>query len=256
VPNRIIKESIRTSRKINALSDLQFRVWTYLLTYVDDYGRGDADPELLKGLVFPRRKGLTEKTISDALAELANIGLISLYEVDGESYLCFPTWGEHQRIQQKRSRFPAPEDGNILEVTVNHRESPPESNPIQSESESESKSESESRIQNPKTRRREDVFAEFAAADSDLLKALRDFEAMRKQIDKPLTDRAKGMIVTKLKTFPRDQWIPILEQSILHCWQGVFPLKDAPQDAQPVGKGAAALTTLRELHQMYGGEES
>ena len=102
MPNRIIKESIRTSKTVNAMSDFQFRLWAYLITYVDDYGRGSADPELLKGFVFPRRKGVTESTIEKTLAELATIGSIHLYEVDGESYLCFPNWGDHQRIQQKK----------------------------------------------------------------------------------------------------------------------------------------------------------
>lgn len=109
MPNRIIKEAIRTSKDINNLSDFQFRVWAYLITYVDDYGRGSADPELLKGLVFPRRKGVTEKQISEALSVLANSGMISLYCVDGEPYFYFPTWEKHQQIRAKKSKFPSPE---------------------------------------------------------------------------------------------------------------------------------------------------
>lgn len=105
---RMLKESIRTSKTVNALSDFQFRLWAYLITYVDDYGRGSADPELLKGLVFPRRKGITESQIKDGLTVLANTGMITLYEVDGESYFYFPKWGEHQRIRNKWSQFPEP----------------------------------------------------------------------------------------------------------------------------------------------------
>jgi hypothetical protein len=134
MPNRIIKDSIRTSKSVNNMSDFQFRLWVYLLTYVDDYGRGSADPELLKGFVFPRRKGVTEATIEKSLQELANIGSILLYDVDGESYFCFPNWADHQRIQTKKSRFPSPDDGTLKKSTVSHGESPPESNPIQSES--------------------------------------------------------------------------------------------------------------------------
>ena len=134
MPNRIIKDSIRTSKSVNTMSDFQFRLWVYLLTYVDDYGRGSADPELLKGFVFPRRKGVTEATIEKSLQELANIGSILLYDVDGESYFCFPNWADHQRIQTKKSRFPSPDDGTLKKSTVSHGESPPESNPIQSES--------------------------------------------------------------------------------------------------------------------------
>ena len=126
--NRILKESIRTSRSVNEMTDFQFRMWAYLITYVDDYGRGSADPEILKGFVFPRRKGVTESTIQKALAEMATAGIILLYEVDGESYLCFPRWSEHQRIQQKRSKFPAPpEDYEVPQkFTVTHGDSPPE----------------------------------------------------------------------------------------------------------------------------------
>ena len=104
----MLKETIRTSKSVNALSDFQFRVWAYLITYVDDFGRGSADPELLKGLVFPRRKGVTEKQIKDALTVLANTGMITLYQVDGESYLYFPKWEQHQRIRNKTPKFPAP----------------------------------------------------------------------------------------------------------------------------------------------------
>lgn len=140
MPNRIIKDSIRTSKSVNTMSDFQFRLWVYLLTYVDDYGRGSADPELLKGFVFPRRKGVTEATIEKSLQELANIGSILLYDVDGESYFCFPNWADHQRIQTKKSRFPSPDDGALKISTVSHGESPSESNPIQSNPNTESES--------------------------------------------------------------------------------------------------------------------
>ena len=148
--NRIIKETIRTSKHINALNDFQFRLWTYLLTYVDDYGRGSADTEILKGFVFPRRKDVREQDIDKGLDALERNGSILLYKVAGEPYFCFPTWGEHQRIQTKQSKFPAPSEQDMQRwdsqnhrdsrcVTVTNGESPPESK-IESESEVESKS--------------------------------------------------------------------------------------------------------------------
>ena len=84
--------------------------------------------------MFPLRERVTVKEIEDALNSLAAKGCISLYDVGGSSYFWFPTWANHQRIQTKKSKFPEPKDGEIRESTVNHRESPPESNPIQSES--------------------------------------------------------------------------------------------------------------------------
>lgn len=110
IGNRILKESIRTSKKINSLTDFQFRLWVNLITYVDDYGRGSADAALLKGFVYPRRNRISESDIANTLADLAGKGCIRLYEIDGESYFCFPKWSEHQRIQSKKSKFPPPPD--------------------------------------------------------------------------------------------------------------------------------------------------
>ena len=109
VPNRLIKSSIHESDKVNRMSDFQFRLWVNLITYVDDYGRGDARPAVIKGNCFPLRERLTAKDIEAALNALAGIGCVSLYEVDGKPYLCFPNWESHQSIRNKKSRFPAPD---------------------------------------------------------------------------------------------------------------------------------------------------
>ena len=108
MPDRMLRESIITNKKINSLSDFQYRVWIHLILYADDYGRGSADPEVLKGQAFTCRKRVTIAAIANALADLASMGCISLYEVDGKSYFCFPNWGAHQRIQSKYAKFPAP----------------------------------------------------------------------------------------------------------------------------------------------------
>ncbi len=129
MPNRIIKESIHTSEDVNRMTDFQFRLWISLITYVDDYGRGDARPAIIKGSCFPLRDRITNKDIDAALRDLAGIGCVSLYEVDGKPYLYFPTWESHQRIQTKKSRFPAPPHGEPPLPTVNHGDPPPESNP-------------------------------------------------------------------------------------------------------------------------------
>ena len=109
MPNRLIKSSIHESEKVNQMTDFQFRLWVNLITYVDDYGRGDARPAVIKGNCFPLRERLTVKDIEAALNALAGIGCVSLYEVDGKPYLCFPNWESHQSIRNKKSRFPAPD---------------------------------------------------------------------------------------------------------------------------------------------------
>ena len=108
MPNRIIKESLCSSEKIALLTDFEFRLWIGLITQVDDTGRGDARPAIIKGHVFPLRDRITVKDVSGALHGLAAKGCISLYEIDGRSYFWFPSWAKHQRIRDAKPKFPAP----------------------------------------------------------------------------------------------------------------------------------------------------
>ena len=108
MPDRLINESIRTSEKINSLTWFQEVLFTRLLTAVDDFGRFDARPAILKASLFPLKKDVTEQTIIDSLDKLAIIGLVNLYEVGGKPYLCLPTWADHQRVRNKRSKYPEP----------------------------------------------------------------------------------------------------------------------------------------------------
>ena len=116
MPNRLIKDSIRFSEKVNSLTDFQFRLWVSLITYVDDYGRGDARPAVIKGTCFPLRDRITNKDIDAALNALAGAGCVGLYEVDGKPYLYFPNWQSHQNIRNKKSRFPAPENATCNQL--------------------------------------------------------------------------------------------------------------------------------------------
>lgn len=218
MPNRLIKDSIRFSEKVNSLSDFQFRLWVSLITYVDDYGRGDARPAVIKGTCFPLRDRITNKDIDSALNVLAGAGCVGLYKVDGKPYLYFPNWQSHQNIRNKKSRFPAPENATCsqLHTIASNCEQMHANVPvIQSESESESESES-----NPRVR--------VSALDV----ALNDFAEMRKKMRKPLTDRALALTLSELEKLAPgddDKKIAILNQSIQRGWQGVFPLKDEPE---------------------------
>lgn len=71
--------------------------------------------------------------------------------------------------------------------------------------------------------------------DCELNKSFVDYIQMRKQIKKPMTDRAIQLAVKKLKElsaipysddFDHETAIKILEQSIMNSWQGLFPLKN------------------------------
>lgn len=59
--------------------------------------------------------------------------------------------------------------------------------------------------------------------------ALKDFRDMRTKIKKPMTPRAEQMIINELLKLSEGDPITaerILDQSIMHSWQGIFPLKE------------------------------
>lgn len=97
-----------------------------------------------------------------------------------------------------------------------------------------------------------DAFSEFAGNDTDLLEALRDFEKMRKSIKKPMTDRAKTMLVNKLqREIQPSIWIHVLDQSIKNCWLDVYPLKEQRDTAHRNG----VVDDLRTVHAIFEAEE-
>ena len=65
-------------------------------------------------------------------------------------------------------------------------------------------------------------------SNEDLKECLKDFIKMRAAKKKPMTDRALKMLLNELDKLEStdERKIKVLEQSILNCWQSVFPLKD------------------------------
>lgn len=110
MPNRIIKETIKTSHKIDSLTWFEEVVYYRLLVTADDYGCMDGRPVLLKNELFPTKETVTRKAIEDAITKLTSVGLLRRYEADGKPYLFFPTWEKHQRIRNKHRKYPQPPD--------------------------------------------------------------------------------------------------------------------------------------------------
>jgi len=109
MPNRIIKESIRTSYEINALSEQAEVTFYRLLTFADDYGRFPSDPRVLQASLFPLRPDIRSKDFTRWVAELVSADLIQLYiSEDGKPFGFFVKWDKHQNKRAKSSKYPDP----------------------------------------------------------------------------------------------------------------------------------------------------
>ena len=76
-----------------------------------------------------------------------------------------------------------------------------------------------------------DAFADFAKDDKEMLQLLRDFAEMRRKKNKPMTDRAKQMLVNKLESIPESERKKAVEDAILYSWSSVYyePKKDGKE---------------------------
>jgi hypothetical protein len=99
---RTMKPALFTSRNVSRYSDALFRTFAGLFCYVDDKGRGEDDPDLIKAEIAPRIKRKTPRVIDAHLAELAaeSDPPVCRYEVDGVRYLHLVNFNEHQRINR------------------------------------------------------------------------------------------------------------------------------------------------------------
>jgi hypothetical protein len=77
-----------------------------LIPFLDIEDRYSADPEIIKGHIFPKIKSWATNKIEKCLADLDRNGLIYYYEMDGEKYLQF-----RQTLQKK---YPEREKASII----------------------------------------------------------------------------------------------------------------------------------------------
>lgn len=89
------------------------------------------------------------------------------------------------------------------------------------------------------TKSYDEQIAEYTE-NEDLQNALKSFVQMRSFIKKPMTEYAFKLMLKKLDELGNNDTtkIAILNQSITHNWQGIFPLKDeyTKQEKQPEKK--------------------
>lgn len=117
MPNRVIWEKRLTSRNFNLLSDGAEVCFTRILSRVDDHGRCEVDPQVLKGLCYPLKDKLKPKKIASHLAELVSTLMICLWIEDGRLYGVFRKWEENNphycvtlegKPTRHRAKCPAP----------------------------------------------------------------------------------------------------------------------------------------------------
>lgn len=221
---RSIRDYTR-SKRVNALSEIAETFFGRLMCKADDFGNFYGDPVLLKSELWPRKtdKERPQELVESCLNECEKVGLIKVYEADGQQYLHIFEFG--QRLRSMKSRFPQSDSidridfnksaVNCQQLSAVRRDQPPEL-------------ELEEKRTRSRTRREEEV--KMAAVrrpwpGDEFEAAWQKWVKYRASIRKPY--RTGEQVAKQFEWFLHhandpQQAIRIMDQSIVNGWQGLF----------------------------------
>ncbi|MDP3722391.1 MAG: hypothetical protein Q8R91_02710 [Candidatus Omnitrophota bacterium] len=107
MPDRVVRVGILTSDPVNRLSAGAEVFYRRLMNVVDDYGRFDGRPSVLRAGLYPLRlSNVSEPDIVKWIRETEEAGLVRGYVVEGKPYVNITKF--NQRLRAKRSKWPNP----------------------------------------------------------------------------------------------------------------------------------------------------
>lgn len=111
MPNRIVRDAILSSERVASLGWPEEVFYRRLMSIVDDFGRYEANPQLLRSRCYPlQTDNVRAADISRWMAACQKAGLILGYEVAGKQYLEVLNFGQQQR---SASKYPPPPASDI-----------------------------------------------------------------------------------------------------------------------------------------------
>ena len=132
MPNRVIKDSIWSSKSLAKLKPYYQDQWTRWLLMADDWGCFNADREVIKGLVYPKR-GETKAKVQAIRQVYHGAGMLFLWEQNGREWGFFTSWdnyqfcnklsvGETGEYTKHRRKTPAPPEDLLTLYLQEHTE--------------------------------------------------------------------------------------------------------------------------------------
>ncbi|MEW6063576.1 MAG: hypothetical protein AB1571_04375 [Nanoarchaeota archaeon] len=243
---RMLKKAISTSKKLAELkTDSARLLYTWLIPHLDVEGRFYGDEDVIKGSIVPRLKSFTPEKIKNYLQDMANIGLIIWYEVDGDKYLQFTVFEKHQTLNRDRegkSQIPpsTPENSG---VTPENSGVTPENSGVTPENSLLSKdklSKDNINLNKDNNKVTPELFQSNSGVskkekldinkfpflkEEDFRKTYEDYLDMRKKKKKPATIKAEELVLKTLHKYSKEKAMQMLEQSIRNSWTDVYEIK-------------------------------
>lgn len=108
MPSRILNDEILACDRVDALSHGAEVFYRRLFSAVDDFGRFDGRPDMLRANLYPlRADSVTRDDVIGWVAECDSAGLVTPYVVGGKPFIVLHNAG---RPRAKTSQYPDPPD--------------------------------------------------------------------------------------------------------------------------------------------------
>lgn len=144
--NRVIKDSIWTSKTLAKIKDYPQDQWIRFLLMADDWGCLNVDPDVIKGIAYPKRNE-TVKQIKELLKVYNDNGMLFLWTDEvGREWGYFTSWDNHNfcnasgvdnegKYTKHRRKTPAPPVEELKAYSDKFRQVPtkssyPNPNPV------------------------------------------------------------------------------------------------------------------------------
>lgn len=245
----MIRRDISRSKRIAALSPKATALFCLIIPHLNPFGKSNGDPGYIKAEMVPLIPWLTISAIRKCLEEIDKETNLRWFRgEDGTWYLHATKWDEHQALERGKrgtDRLPShpscqAEDKSATtrpevaeKSTTTRRAVAPE---VEIEVKEEKKGEEKVETPTPPPRRGKTPPRAFVLPDGILPETWKAFEEHRVRLRKPMTDRARTLILRELEKIGGDP-NPILDQSIRRGWLDVFPVRSGPREVASAGAG-------------------
>lgn len=107
---RMLHKSISCNKRINSLSEFAQLLFSWIIPHLDDFGKIDGDPEVIKALVMPMNPRSVNE-FEEAICEIIKkVKSVERYEVEERSILRYTSFEEHQSGLEKRTQSKYPDN--------------------------------------------------------------------------------------------------------------------------------------------------
>lgn len=232
MPNRVIRQGILDSERVNALSFEAEVFYRRLMSVVDDFGRFDGRTSILRTSCYPLKiDTVSEKNIADWLSDCSKNNLLRCYKVEGKPYIEILNFDQQVRV--KRSKYPEfQEDCEICYTDANHMHSicMPETKPNQSETETNPNPKQKEGSQARSSSKEKKFVQDFDIdqIDEKFRPVIKKWIDYRKGIGKQIFKSSFAGVVDEIKKLSENNAataMMIVDQSINRSWTGLFKLK-------------------------------